>query len=261
MSFRRKILIGSALLVGFGVGFGTSAFAADYAAKVGKEIISKKDVDQVLKNNPNATDNEQTRRQITEQLIVRELIIQAAKQKKLETNPQVKEAIAANTRQILFTAEVNRYLEANPLRDSMVRAQYDEWTKKYPKEEYKTRHILLKTKEDADQVASQLKDGKPFTELATQSLDTETAKKGGDLGWIAPMIPQEVELLSGLHVGQLSDPIETPNGWNLVEVMEKRPAQPPEFDKIKDRFRAAMQQELINHYVKELQEKIPVVIP
>ena len=48
--------------------------------------------------------------------------------------------------------------------------------------------------------------------------------------------------------------------WEMVEVLEKRPAHPPEFDQVKTRLQAAMQQEMLRRYVVELQQKSTVEI-
>ncbi|CAK0755710.1 peptidyl-prolyl cis-trans isomerase C [Gammaproteobacteria bacterium] len=257
MSPCRTVAILSSLLVAFG----TPVLAADYAAKVDKEVISNRDVDQVFKGNPTLANNEQNRRAITEELVARELIIQAAKQKKLDREPEVKAAIVANTRQILFAAGADSFLKENPIRDSVLHEQYENWAKSFPKEEFKVRRILLKTQDEAERIASQAREGKSFADLALQSLDTESAKKGGDIGWIAPMSPQIAQELAKLTQGKVSDPIEVSNGWEVVEVTDKRPAHPPEFDQVKERLRAAMQQELLRRYVQELHSKANVVIP
>ncbi|CAK0742556.1 peptidyl-prolyl cis-trans isomerase C [Gammaproteobacteria bacterium] len=257
MSPRRTVVILSSLFVALG----TPVLAADFAAKVDKEIITKKDVDQVFKGNPTLADNEQNRRAITEELVARELIIQAAKQKKLDRDPEVKAAINAQTRQILFAAGADSYLRENPIKDSVLREQYDTWSKNFPKDEYKLRRILVKTQDEAERIAAQARDGKSFADLALQSLDTESAKKGGDIGWIAPMSPEIAQKLSAVSVGKISDPIEVSDGWEVVEVLEKRPAHPPEFDQLRERLRSAMQQELLRRYVQELGSKTAVVIP
>jgi len=269
MSYRRStIILSAAILL-----CGTPLYAAkpakgtppraegNYAAKVNGAIISKKDVDLVLKNNPTLTDNKQNRRAIVEELVARELVIQAAKEKRLEQNSDVKAAIESSERQILFAAGADSYLKEKPIRDFQVREQYDVWIKNFPKEEYKIRRILLKTQEEAERIVERIRDGKSFADLALQSLDADSAKKGGEIGWIAPMSPATAQQLANLKIGKASDPIEAPNGWEIVEVMEKRPSQPPEFDQIKDRFRAAMQQELLRRYVQELREKASIVFP
>jgi len=254
---RRTVVIISSLFVAFG----TPVLAADYAAKVNKETISKRDVDQVFKGNPTLANNEQNRRAITEELVARELIIQAAKQKKLDQDPEVKSAINVQTRQILFAAGADNYLKENPIKESVLHEQYDAWAKNFPKDEYKVRRILVKTQDEAGRIASQAREGKAFADLALQSLDTESAKKGGDIGWIAPMSAPIAQQLAKVDVGKISDPIEVSEGWEIVEIMDKRPAHPPEFDQLKERLRSAMQQELLRRYVQELSSKAAVVIP
>lgn len=271
MSRYRSIAILSVLLIAFGTPFSNvnarkavpkkDYSETSYAAKVNGEIISKKDVDQVFRGNPKLPDNQQNRRAIIDELVARELIIQAAKKKNLDRNDDIMDAITASTRQILFAAGADSYLKENPISDSVVRTQYDNWVKNFPKEEYKVRRILVKTQDEAERISSKIKDGKSFSDLALQSLDTESAKKGGEIGWVTPMLPQTAQQLSNLEIGKVSDPIEAPNGWEVVEVREKRPATPPEFAQVKDRFLAVMQQELLRRYVQDLRDKAQVIIP
>jgi peptidyl-prolyl cis-trans isomerase C len=271
MSRYRNIAIFSALLITFGTPF-SSADArkavpkknyteTSYAAKVNGEIISKRDVDQVFRGNPKLPDNQQNRRAIIDELVARELIIQSAKKKNLDRNDEVMDAINASTRQILFAAGADSYLKENPISDSVIHTQYDNWVKNFPRDEYKVRRILVKTRDEAERITSKIRDGKSFSDLALQSLDTESAKKGGEIGWVTPMLPQTAQQLANLQIGKVSDPLEAPNGWEVVEVMEKRPATPPEFAQVKDRFSAAMQQELLRRYVQDLRDKAQVIIP
>ena len=52
------------------------------------------------------------------------------------------------------------------------------------KTEYKARHILVASKEEAEQIIKKLKGGAKFEELAkAQSTDNGSKNNGGDLGW------------------------------------------------------------------------------
>lgn len=238
--------------------------AADYAAKVNGTPITNRDVDQVFRSNPNLPrDNPQARRAVTEELIARELLVQSARRDKLDKDPEVRDAIAAATRQVLFTAAAERFLKRNPIRDGAVRERYDSMLKKLPKEEYRVRHIMVKTEAEANRIASQLKSGKKFADLASQSLDTESARKGGDAGWVSPVavLPEVGAALPTLRIGQVSQPIETARAWVVLEVQEKRPAQPPSFEQAKERIRAGMQQEALRKYVQDLRAQAKLELP
>jgi peptidyl-prolyl cis-trans isomerase SurA len=97
----------------------------------------------------------------------------------------------------------------------------------------KVRHILLRardglTEADARQRLAALRQrivaGADFGELARQHSEDASAPKGGDLGWIAPgdTVPEFERVMNALKDGEVSPPIQTPFGWHLVQVNERR---------------------------------------
>jgi peptidyl-prolyl cis-trans isomerase SurA len=97
----------------------------------------------------------------------------------------------------------------------------------------RARHILLRAKEGASDTdlrarIARLRDrivaGEDFAELARVNSEDGTAARGGDLGWIAPgdTVPEFERALNALREGEISQPIQTPFGWHLVQVQERR---------------------------------------
>lgn len=95
------------------------------------------------------------------------------------------------------------------------------------------RHILVRTNqitsdEQAEQRIRHLRDrvlsGDPFQELARRHSDDGTAPQGGDLGWLSPgeTVPAFEQAMNGLRPGELSEPVKSPFGWHLIEVLERR---------------------------------------
>jgi peptidyl-prolyl cis-trans isomerase SurA len=95
------------------------------------------------------------------------------------------------------------------------------------------RHILIKTNEltsesDARSRLLQLKEriehGVKFDELARLHSDDASASKGGDLGWINPgdTVPDFEKAMDALQPGEVSAPIQSPFGWHLIQVLERR---------------------------------------
>ena len=96
------------------------------------------------------------------------------------------------------------------------------------------RHILIKpavnmTEDEASKqinnLYQQLKSGKDFGLMAQQySLDAASAIKGGDLGWVIgeELVPQFAEVMNKLPVHKVSEPVKTPFGWHLIEVLERK---------------------------------------
>ncbi|MFP5380718.1 MAG: peptidylprolyl isomerase [Gammaproteobacteria bacterium] len=95
------------------------------------------------------------------------------------------------------------------------------------------RHILIKTNElvseaDARQRLLQLKEridnGVQFDELARLHSEDASASKGGDLGWVNPgdTVPDFENAMNALKPGEVSVPIQSPFGWHLIQVLERR---------------------------------------
>ena len=95
------------------------------------------------------------------------------------------------------------------------------------------RHILLRAREglseaEARERLQRLRErvaaGTDFAELAKQHSEDASAAKGGDLGWVAAgdTVPEFERVMNSLKDNEVSAPIQTPFGWHLVQVLERR---------------------------------------
>lgn len=95
------------------------------------------------------------------------------------------------------------------------------------------RHILIKTNEltsEADarnrllQLKERIDNGVKFDELARLHSEDASASKGGDLGWINPgdTVPDFEKAMDALQPGEVSAPVQSPFGWHLIQVLERR---------------------------------------
>jgi len=112
------------------------------------------------------------------------------------------------------------------------------------------RHILIKVNElvsetDAKHkladIYERIKHGGSFAELAKLFSQDGSASKGGDLGWIYPgdTVPDFERAMNALKLGEVSEPVHSPFGFHLIEVLERRVQ-----DVSADRQRAAARQVL-----------------
>src|SRR5512143_2336868 len=95
------------------------------------------------------------------------------------------------------------------------------------------RHILIKTNEltsEADarnrllQLKERIENGAKFDELARLHSEDASASKGGDLGWLNPgdTVPEFEKAMNALQPGEASAPVQSPFGWHLIQVLERR---------------------------------------
>lgn len=137
--------------------------------------------------------------------------------------------------------------------DEEVRAVYDEQVAETPPaEEVHARHILVKTKEEADEIVKQLDDGGDFEALAKEKSTDGAAAQGGDLGYFSSgqMVPEFEKVAFELQPGEYTkQPVETQFGFHVIKVEDKRQKQPPAFDAVQDRLRSAL---VRNKYVEQV---------
>ena len=100
----------------------------------------------------------------------------------------------------------------------------------------RARHILIRSSEtvseaDARRRLAGLRErivaGADFAALARANSDDSTAARGGDLDWIYPgdTVPEFERALQELKPGELSQPVRTPFGFHLIQVLERRSAE------------------------------------
>ena len=104
-----------------------------------------------------------------------------------------------------------------------------------PVTQTRVRHILVKTSElvsegEARRRLSGLREriagGTDFAQLARLNSEDGSAARGGELGWIHPgdTVPEFERAMNALKPGELSEPVQTPFGFHLLQVQERRTA-------------------------------------
>lgn len=100
-------------------------------------------------------------------------------------------------------------------------------------EQTRARHILVRINEIVSEsearrrlvdVKAKLDAGADFAELARSQSEDASSAKGGELGWVSPgdTVPEFEKAMDALKPGQVSDPVQSPFGWHLIQVMERR---------------------------------------
>ena len=147
--------------------------------------------------------------------------------------------------------------------DEELKARYDaEVAKIKPVEELHARHILVKTKEEAEAIVKKLDAGEDFMKLAAEQSAGPSGPEGGDLGFFGPgqMVPPFETAAYALEVGTYTkQPVQTQFGWHIIQVTEKRPQKQPEFDAVKDQIRQVIMREKYMALVQKAREDQKVV--
>ncbi|HEY6098173.1 MAG TPA: peptidyl-prolyl cis-trans isomerase, partial [Anaeromyxobacter sp.] len=121
-------------------------------------------------------------------------------------------------------------------------------------------HVVLASREAAEEVKQLLAGGAPFEEIVkTRSKDPEAAKTGGDLGWIEKKeAPGDLAAIFDAKAGALAGPVETKFGFHVLKVLEIAPARTPPLEEVaadaRKKATRVKNQERRDAWVKQLRE-------
>jgi peptidyl-prolyl cis-trans isomerase C len=192
---------------------------------------------------------------VRDELIAREIFLQAAEKKGLQRNDEVRKQLDNTRQDILIRALIRDHLQNNPVTDAEVKAEYDRLAKDGAEQEFRARHILVETEAEAKTIIEQLGKGAKFEELAKKSKDPGSAQTGGDLDWNSPdtFVPQFSEAMVKLQKGQVTAaPVKTQFGWHVIRLDDVRAMQPPPLEQVKPQI----QQDLERKRIMKLQEDL-----
>ncbi|WFA09919.1 peptidylprolyl isomerase [Tissierella sp. Yu-01] len=127
-------------------------------------------------------------------------------------------------------------------------------------EQVKASHILVETKEEADEVKTKLDGGADFADLAKEySKDTANSSMGGDLGYFGKgkMVAPFEEVAFALGINEISDPVKTDFGYHIIKVEDHKEAKEAVYEEHKDNIKDSIfQQKMGDAYNEWYQEKV-----
>jgi hypothetical protein len=134
-------------------------------------------------------------------------------------------------------------------------------------ERVRARQIVVKTEEEAKNIARELKKGMPFTEAAMKYSLGPEARNGGDLGFFASGEMPRIfdEICFDLPLGALSPVVASDYGFHLFMVVERQKAAERPEEEVREEVEAILRQgaeELAQEKaLKELWEKATLELP
>ena len=228
----------------------------DYVAKVDGEKILQTELDEALRNQYGA--------EVLDTLITNKIVELEAKKQNITVSDEVIQAEYEEFVEAYGGVDsVNEVLEENgltadALKDNIRTYQLtkqviaasieitDEEVEQYfehnkdnygQEEQVVASHILLEDETTAKEVLAKVKAGEDFAELAkVYSADTDTKEDGGDLGYVSRGQMDEAfeEVVFALEKDAVSEVVQTPEGYHIIKVTGKVPAEEAVFEDVKD---------------------------
>ncbi|HMN92927.1 MAG TPA: peptidylprolyl isomerase [Hydrogenophaga sp.] len=206
--------------------------------------------------------DENMREQLREEVILREIFMQEANKRGIAATPEYREQMELARQTILIRALFADFQKRNPVTDAEIKAEYDKFVEANAGKEYRARHILVDTEEEAKSIITAIKGGARFEDIARrQSKDPGSGANGGDLDWAmaASYVTEFSEAMVKLDKGQMTDaPVRSQFGWHVIRVDDIRQAQLPALDDIKDQIQQQMAQQRMTEFQMQLREKAKI---
>jgi peptidyl-prolyl cis-trans isomerase C len=256
----------SLLLLAASIALVPLAAAADDAvvARVNGHEIKQSDLDfAATEIGPRlATIRPDDRRRVLLQFVIEnELMAGAGEKEKLDQTDTFPARVKYHTRRALRDAFYDSGI-AGAVTDADAKQIYDEKISKMkPEQEVHARHILVETKEEAEEVIKRLKNGEDFAKVADEK-SKDTNAKGGDLGFFTrgQMLKPFEDAAFALEPGQISEPVQTQFGWHVIKVEEKRDQSLPSYDEVKEAIMAQLIQQKAQQVVTNLRDSATIDI-
>jgi peptidyl-prolyl cis-trans isomerase C len=189
---------------------------------------------------------------LVDQVIDIELLYREALKKGLADTPEAQAHLAIATRKALADMAIESAV-AEQETDEKMRAWYNDHQVRFAGEQIHLSHILVKDEAEAKDVMKALAGGADFASLAaTKSLDTNSKIKGGELGWFSKkeMGGPLGAAAFAAQVGKPAGPIQSPYGYHVILVTEKRNQAP--YEDVKDTVKYELSQDLARSYIEGL---------
>jgi peptidyl-prolyl cis-trans isomerase C len=197
------------------------------------------------------------RKAATQRLVDLDLMAQDALKKGLDKDPLVQNQMEFQRLNILASAALRHQISSKTFTEDELKSEYQRLVAEAPKKEYRARHILTKTQQEAKAVVAELDKGADFAKLAKEKSLDASNKEGGELGWFSPaqMAEPFAKAVESLSKGSYTKtPVQTNFGWHVIQLEETRDVKLPPFEAVRNKVEQELQGQLANEYLSKLKE-------
>lgn len=199
---------------------------------------------------------EQRTRILMDLLINQKLMAEAALQEGIQESREFEQRMALMRERTLRDFYFNEKVQKS-VSDEVVNEAYEKQAAEIAAEdEVRARHILVKTREEAEAIIEELEGGADFAALASEKSTGPSRANGGDLGYLSKgdVVEPFGEAVMALETGQISEPVETEFGWHVIRVEDKRKKAAPPFEAMEGEIRQNLLRERFMVLIDELKE-------
>jgi len=209
---------------------------------------------------------------LVKQLLTQKAVVALARKEGFDKKPDVVEQLSHVIDDYIAREYLIKVVAAKvTITDDELKKYYKENTSKFLiTEQIKVRHIFIEASKEmmakdkntsflkAETLLERLKKGEDFAKVAQEaSDDNDSAKKGGELGTLSPGATSSEEFEKAafaLKSGDISGVVETPYGYHIIKVDERREKRTATFDEAREYIRKKLQSDYEATKLQEFME-------
>jgi peptidyl-prolyl cis-trans isomerase C len=183
------------------------------------------------------------------------LTTQPVAEELLSTSDKLRAQLELQKRATIAQAVAEDFLAKNQATEEEILEQYEAQIQLAPPLQFKARHILVETQDDAAGLITKLDEGAEFVELAQTHSTGPSGPSGGDLGWFSPeqMVKPFSDAVAALEDGAYTaQPVQTQFGWHVILREESRANEPPTLESVRPVIKQNVEQTKLQEYIEGL---------
>lgn len=216
-------------------------------------------MDQILKQGQQRRTPE-LEAQVRDEVVLREMFVQEAEKRGFQGKADYKVQMEFARQTILIRELFTQYQATHPVTEAEIQAEYAKSTGAGASgAEYRARHILVDTEDQAKTLIAQIKAGAKFEDVAKkESKDTGSGENGGDLDFASPnvYVPEFGQALVKLKKGEMTElPVKSQFGWHIIRLEDTREAQSPPLAEMRPQIEQKLGQMKIAKFRDDIRAK------
>ncbi|MBI3543892.1 MAG: peptidylprolyl isomerase [Deltaproteobacteria bacterium] len=208
-------------------------------------------------------DDAATRRNMIENAINAELLVQAAKKSGLEKDEEYQRAVEHFQRQYLASRFMQKAVEPK-LSKGEVKKFFEANKHFFDTTQVCAYHIVVQEEKDAEKILAQTKvKGAKFEEIAKKnSLDPSVQENKGNLGCFTRdrMVPEFAAAAFNMRKGETKGPVHTMYGYHVIKVYDIKAGKVPGYDEVEQQAKESLRTKLVSELINDLRAKSSVKV-
>jgi peptidyl-prolyl cis-trans isomerase C len=240
-------------------------------AHVGPAVVPAGDLKDLMRENATSGDlrkltealTPEGRQRLLQGRLDMKLLALSARDEGLDRRPAVRRALDRAADAVLAQAAIDERSHAIDLAPAALREYYDAHAQEFRVgDRIKARHIVVKTRQEAEDIERQLAAGADFGAIAGARNTDNSRPKNGELGSVSRgvMVKPFEAALFRLKAGERSGIVQSSFGFHIIEAEQVDPGHLQAFDAVKDRIRQTLIGTAVERLKAAAAAKYPVSI-